>query len=160
MKGTTMRTATTVGLLREIDMLRETNTQLREILDLEREDPDYGLKLPRVKRKLLSLLMRRGIARIEVMEAALPYAGDARGANLISVHLAQLRPLLPAGVEIKNVYGVGYYILEEHKKLLRERASAERGTQDPSRADGLSGHSAETGRVRVRDTESGEPAHQ
>jgi DNA-binding response OmpR family regulator len=141
-------------------ILAERNIELQRLLGIDDIDPGYGLELTLTKRKLLSLLLRREVVTYGMVEAALPYAADARSEHLYYVHMTQLRKKLPPGVEIKSLYGVGYYIPEEQKHLISGGAGEKRGAQTPGRADGLSGHSAETGRLRVRDTESGEPAHQ
>jgi hypothetical protein len=155
-----MVTMTLKELQAENEILCERNIELQRLLGLEALAPGYGLTLSRVKRRFLSLLLRREVVLYEMFEAALPYSPDARSEHLLYVHVAQLRKQLPAGVEIKSVYGIGYYIPEEQKHLISGLAGEKRGAQDTGRVDRLSGHRAEARSDRDRDPKPEQPAHQ
>ena len=96
------------------------------------EAPSFAaLGLRRQQRTLLSLLMRFDSVTHEqahaAFEADLPTA-DGRSANYPSVILRHLRrDLAPRGVELENIYGVGFRLTPEVKARIRELCGERRG---------------------------------
>ncbi len=108
----------------ELETLREQNRQLRSLL----ADPVTTANVYRklgvtgTKAELLALLMKHErVSREMAMEAIYGHQADQPGETIVNVMLTHLRKILGLhAVVVQNIWGIGWFISPEHKKLIRE----------------------------------------
>lgn len=114
----------------ENDELRERIRQLEESLIDKAEIPHcFGLTVSQAR--LLAFLLKRESAYLESIRVALFGAsvGEPQSANLVSVMICKIRQKLrPFGVEIKTIWGRGYFLPAESKAKIR--AMQQRGNHE------------------------------
>ncbi len=113
-----------LSIAQELEMVREENRQLKELLVAPPDDEFKALGITGSRGKLLGMLVHGGTVTRELAMYRL-YGGrpecDTPDSKIIEVMLSALRKHLSQhAIEIHNRFGVGWYITPEHKRLIKE----------------------------------------
>jgi DNA-binding response OmpR family regulator len=116
------------ALARENERLRDRLTVFEESVGVTLSAPRV-LQLSRIKERIFCALYRRGFASRDAIMAAM-YGANAyeKDPKILDVSVCQLRKKCrPRGIEIKSVYGRGYEMSDESRRIAKAMYDAEQG---------------------------------
>lgn len=110
----------------EVQALKRENEQLRDKLTVFEESVGSGLQSPRrlgltkIQERVFCCLYRRGFAERDTIMAAM-YGADAydKDPKSLDVYICTLRKkCAPHGITIKMIYGRGYEMPDESRRIV------------------------------------------
>jgi two-component system cell cycle response regulator CtrA len=116
----------------EIADLKERVARLEEALGMTHDVP-LGLALTPAEARVLGILMKRDVAKKDMIMIAL-YDGrhaekDIPEPKIVDVFVCKMRAKLKRyGLEIKTVWGIGYSMTNGSKDMVREMLKAQSAT--------------------------------